>query len=975
MDEKETKRAARPRRTAVSSEVQAAGAARGETPPAESAAAPKGGAKPTARRSAGTAARTAKTGSAPAKRGTAAKKRPAKADVPFEAAAAEKSAAQTKTRPAPARKAEISKGSPSSARKKPAAEIAKEVAPKPQNVEEFVKERLGQQDEAPAQTAEADMRAIRKRFRSKKTVIPDGQDVRRYSPDVNEGLSAEQVNERFSQFLFNDTNQKYSKSYASIFIGNLCTFFNLLCVLAAVALIYSGASFSQFLFVVIFALNIAFGIVMEIRAKRKIDKLSLLTVPTARVIRGGRQAEVHAKDIVLDDIVVLTLGNQIPADCILAEGSVEVNEALLTGESVPVKKEAGDLLYAGSFISGGTCKARADKVGKNTYLNSLSAKAKKYKKPNSELMRSTKWIISVIGILIIPIATGMFFVNRSNILAEVGVFGRPELNEVIQRTVSVVIGMIPSGMLLLTSVALTVGILRLMTHNTLVQDLYSLEMLARVNVLCLDKTGTITDGCMKVNDCMLLNNPTDYTVNELIGSYLAALQDNNQTSIALYNYFGHSSALEAVATIPFTSKRKFSAATLDGVGTIAVGAPEFVLGSMPEKIGRIVNQYASMGLRVLLVAHSAGKIAGDKLPAGMKPLAIISIADNIREDAAQTIRWFKENDVAIKIISGDNPVTVSEVARRVGVNNAEKYISLEGLNETEVAAAANKYTVFGRVTPEQKAILVKSIKSEGNTVAMTGDGVNDILAMKEADCAVSVASGSEAAKNVSHIVLLDNNFSSMPKVVFEGRRVINNIQNSSSMYLMKTLFTTIFAVISLILWQGYPFKTNNMMLMEFFVIGIPTFFLSLQPNTNRVSGRFLPSVLAKAVPCAVVLVMAVESVSIITAARPDFFQSCYDTVTVVVITFAGLVMLYRVCQPLNFFRGVLMLAMVACCVLGLTLLPGMFLGEGFAALNFVSVLYLIIVILLCFPLSAAFLKISEKLRSQKKNTDAERYLR
>ena len=379
-----------------------------------------------------------------------------------------------------------------------------------QNVEQYVKQRLNEQEELSTDrdAAETDLHEIRKRFRRKKTEIPSEQDVRRYACDVNEGLSAEQVNERYAQFLFNDTNQKYSKSYASIFIGNLCTFFNLLCVLAAVALIYSGASFSQFLFVVIFALNIAFGIVMEIRAKRKIDKLSLLTVPTARVIRGGRQTEVHAKDIVLDDIVVLTLGNQIPADCILAEGSVEVNESLLTGESVPVKKEPGDLLYAGSFISSGTCRARADRVGKSTYLNSLSAKAKKYKKPNSELMRSTKWIISVIGILIIPIAVGMFFVNRSNVLAEVGVFGRPELNEVIQRTVSVIIGMIPSGMLLLTSVALTVGIIRLMTHNTLVQDLYSLEMLARVNVLCLDKTGTITDGCMKVNDCMLLNNPT-----------------------------------------------------------------------------------------------------------------------------------------------------------------------------------------------------------------------------------------------------------------------------------------------------------------------------------------------------------------------------------------------------------------------------------------------------------------------------------
>ena len=513
-------------------------------------------------------------------------------------------------------------------------------------------------------------------------------------------------------------------------------------------------------------------------------------------------------------------------------------------------------------------------------------------------MRSTKLIITIIAPLIILVAIGIFLVNRNWYLTNVvETLGRTELNAIIRSTVAVVIGMIPSGMLLLTSLALTVGILRLMSQNTLVQDLYSLEMLARVNVLCLDKTGTITDGRMKVNDCMLLNNPTNFTINEILGSCLSALHDNNQTSIALNNYFGHSSALKPSATIPFSSKRKLSAVTFDEIGTVAMGAPEFVLGTVPDKIDRIINQYASSGLRVLIVALSSGKIVGDKLPSAFKPLAIISIADNIREDAAQTIRWFKENDVAVKIISGDNPVTVSEVARRVGVANADKYISLEGLNEKEVASVANQYTVFGRVTPEQKAILVKAIKSEGNTVAMTGDGVNDILALKEADCAVSVASGSDAAKNVSHIVLLDNNFASMPKVVYEGRRVINNIQNSSSMYLMKTLFTTIFAIISIILGQRYPFETNNLMLMEIFVIGVPTFFLSLQPNTNRVQGKFLPTVLSRAVPFALVLVLAAQSTQFIAYLQPEYFQAHTKEISVVIITFSGLAMLYRVCLP------------------------------------------------------------------------------
>lgn len=858
--------------------------------------------------------------------------------------------------------------------RKPTAESAESVSAaerKTQTVTSFVEQKLAQRsDESASDKKEndsgrpVDYNEIKKRFKKKKSAVPQYSDVRRYSPEIAKGLSSAQVNERFSQFLFNDTNQKYSKSYASIFIGNLCTFFNLLCVLAAIALLYSGAPIQQYLFVVIFGANLAFGIAMEIKAKRKMDKLSLLTVPTAKVVRNGELTEIPSKDIVLDDVISLSLGNQVPADCILAEGFVEVNESLLTGESVPVKKEAGDLLYAGSFISSGSCKVRADKVGKNTYLNSLSAKAKKYKKPNSELMRSTKLIIYIVGFLIIPIAIGMFIVNWK--AYDPTVIELTQLNNAIQRTVSVVIGMIPSGMLLLTSVALTVGILRLMKHNTLVQDLYSLEMLARVNVLCLDKTGTITDGRMNVNDCMLLNNPTDHSINEIVGSCLHSLNDNNQTSVALYNYFGHSTALKSVATLPFSSKRKLSAVSFEGIGTVAIGAPEFVLGNVPEKLNKIINQYASMGLRVLIVALASGKLSGDKLPAGFKPLALISISDNIREDAVQTIRWFKENDVDVKIISGDNPVTVSEVARRVGVSNAEKYISLEGFNEKEVAAVANKYTVFGRVTPEQKAVLVKSIKAEGNTVAMTGDGVNDILALKEADCAVTVMSGSEAAKNVSHIILTDNNFASMPKVVFEGRRVINNIQNSSSLYLMKTLFTTVFAIISIILMQQYPFVTSNMMVLEFFVIGFPTFFLSLQPNTNRVRGRFLSFVLSRAVPGAIILVLAVQSTSVFSYFHPELFDEYYTEISVYLISFAGLIMLYRVCQPFNFARAFLFIAMFAISVLCLTLLPNIFIdenymAEGYKHVGFVQIMYVMLIVMLCIPLSGILLRISDKL--------------
>ena len=365
----------------------------------------------------------------------------------------------------------------------------------------------------------------------------------------------------------------------------------------------------------------------------------------------------------------------------------------------------------------------------------------------------------------------------------------------------------------------------------------------------------------------------------------------------------------------------------------------------------MVAQYTAKGLRVLVVARSKEQIVGEALPDGLEPVALVALADNIREEAADTIRWFRENDVAVKVISGDDPRTVSEVAKRVGVEDAEKYISLEGLNDKEVVSVANKYTVFGRVSPEQKAILVRAIKSFGKTVAMTGDGVNDILAMKEADCAVSVASGSEAAKNVSHIVLMDNNFASMPNVVFEGRRVINNIQKSSSMYLMKTLFTTLFAIISIITMQVYPFKTNNLMLLEIFVIGVSTFFLSLQPDKSRVKGKFLPYVLSRAIPCAITLVLAVQSTKVVNFFFPGHFGEFIDEISVYIITFAGLAMLYRISLPLNLYRTVLLLAMCACCIVGLTIFPSFFLGEGYSPLDFTSGLYILVVVLLCFPLT------------------------
>ncbi len=817
------------------------------------------------------------------------------------------------------------------------------------------------------------------RKKNKKGVPPS--DVPRFNADAEEGLSKSQVEERQEQGLVNRAQKKYSKTYKSIFISNICTFFNLLCLLAALALLSAHAPVTQFTFVLIFLCNICMGIIQEIRAKKKIDRLSILSSPTARVIRDRKKREIPISEIVLDDILLLGAGQQVPADCIMLDGAAELNESLLTGESVPVKKENGETLYAGSFVASGHCAVRVDKIGEDTYISKLTARAKKYKRPNSEIMNSINLFIKVIGFIIIPIAIFMFLTNFKNlggswadIRAGGGFFAtlfsnNPTLNDTIQKTCSVVIGMIPSGLLLLTTVALSVGMIRLAKYNTLVQDMYSLEMLARVNVLCLDKTGTITDGRMKVSDCVLLNNATEYSVDDILGSMLASLKDNNQTSIALYERFGHSSALQASAILPFSSARKLSAVTFGEAGTFAMGAPEFVLKPMPIRVEKIVKQYAQMGLRVLVLAHSPAQIQGDKLPTVFRPIAIITLSDNIRPDAIETIKWFRENDVAVKVISGDNPVTVSEVARRAGIKNASQFLSLEGLSDIEVENAANQYTVFGRVTPEQKAILIRSIKKAGNTVAMTGDGVNDILAMKEADCAVSVASGSDAARNVSNLVLQDNNFGSMPKIVNEGRRVINNIKDSASLYIMKTLLTMLLALVCIFTGSAYFFTTNNMLMFEVLISAIPSFVLSLQPNTNRVKGKFIPFVVSRAMPGAFTMAFGILALYIINqTSLSSLFEftnaageteTVYNAMLMMSLTFTGLVMLFRICQPLNLIRTTLFFCMTALCVTVLAVpVLGNIVYEGWDTLKFnlTQILLLVVIVQAAVPISSILIK-------------------
>ena len=784
--------------------------------------------------------------------------------------------------------------------------------------------------------------------------------VKRVKADYQTGLTDDQVQERIMKGQTNATPNTNVKTIRSIITQNLFTFFNILCFLIAIALIVVNIiykqSWSNILFMAIIVINIVIGIVQEIRAKSTIEKLSLLTAPVVKVLRDGAEVNVSTDDVVIDDIVVLSTGKQIVADCIVVEGNIEVNESVLTGESLPIKKKVGDTLLAGSFVVSGHCHARVDKVGVNNYLNQLAQAAKKYRKPKSELFSSLKLIIKVIGLLIIPITILMFlntFGQNNSIL------------EAINTTAGSSIGMIPAGMFLLCSVSLTVSVIKLARKKALVQDLYCVEMLARVNVLCLDKTGTITDGTMKVFNCLQLTN-TNQTIKRIMGSMLSALGDNNQTSQALINYFGYNKEMTPIITIPFSSSRKLSAVTFDGNGTYIMGAPEFVMPNMhDEKLKAMIEQYAKDGYRTLLLAHSEKSISKDTLPENREAIAIIILEDHIREDAEKTIAWFKDNGVKVKIISGDNPLTVSEIARRVGVDGTDEFISLDGLNEKQVIAAANKYTVFGRVTPDQKALLIKTIKSAGNTVAMTGDGVNDILALKEADCSIAMASGNEAVRSVSHMVLMNSDFSSMPDTVVEGRKVINNVQKASSLFFMKTLFSIIFSIVVIVLSQPYAFTTSRTLLFEWFVIGIPSFILAFLPNDKPIEGKFIYNLIKNALPGALTLVLNVGAVYLFNYLVYGTISENIElvaTMSTIILTLTGLAMLYRLCKPFNGITSFLFISMITLCIISLLCWPTFFGLLPLSALGLADVLFILVLALASPTIISILYKVMDKIK-------------
>ena len=802
------------------------------------------------------------------------------------------------------------------------------------------------------------------KFKKKNTPVQPKLDLSkatRYEVDVETGLNDEQIKERFQNNYTNVDRNNHSKSIGRIFVDNIFTFFNVLLTIIAIALIIVG-SYTDLFFMVIAILNTGIGIFQEIRAKLTMDKLRLVTAPTASVVRNGNTETIPTEQLVLDDIVLLSIGNQVPSDSIVQKGTIEVNESLLTGESLPIKKGPGDLIYAGSFVVSGSCAAKVEKIGDANYSSSIQNVAKQYSKPKSELVKALNRIIHVISIVIIPLGIISFylnFTNAGNINPNIDLFDK--ISDAIGKTAGSLICMIPAGMYLLTSFALMSGVLRITKRNTVVRELYSIEMLARVNVLCLDKTGTLTDGTMNVQEVVILKK--NYDIKKVMGSYLSAFEDNNQTSIALQQAFRYNNDYHVIDSIPFSSVRKYSAASFENMGTFIMGAPEFIYRQDNPELSKLIAEKQSHGLRVVMLAHTNAMIKNQKINGVVAPIALFVLMDHIRDEAPETIKWFVENGVDIKIISGDSPLTASEIADNCGVPNAKNWISLDGLSINEVQEVANKYTVFGRVSPEQKAALVKAFKSSQKIVGMTGDGVNDIIAMKTSDCSIAMASGADAAKNVANLVLLDSNFASMPKVVEEGRRVINNIQRSSSMFLMKTLFTiflTLFVIFSNIFGSkmSYPFTPKHLMIMETFCIGIPSAILALQPNKSQIKGHFLRNVICSSLPGSCLLLLSL--LCTLFPGRLGFFeingnidsQLSIISMAVIGMVICSLSMLYQISRPMDAYRTVLLIFMIICSVLTVFLAPQNLIGINPFILNKIQWLVLGIILFASIPVSS-----------------------
>ena len=746
--------------------------------------------------------------------------------------------------------------------------------------------------------------------------------MERIAADPQSGLSAEQVKRRFAQGENNYKVESSTLSVPEIVRSNVCTYFNLVFAVIAVLLAIVGA-WSDMLFLPIIVANTCIGIIQEVHSKKVLDKLSILNAPHAVVIRDGKRQEIPADQLVLDDIVEFSAGSQIPADAKVVSGELQVNESLITGESDEIEKREGDSLLSGSFVVSGKACARLEKVGKDSYISKLTLQATKSKKgEQSEMIRSLNYLIMVMGIIIIPIGIALFVQSF--------IYNEGTLHDSITGMVAAIIGMIPEGLYLLTSVALAVSSVRLAQKKVLIHDMKCIETLARVNVLCVDKTGTITEPGMHVYDFSVLDGADQLEISQLLADFVAAQEKDNATMEALKAHFSNGSGMRAREVYSFSSETKYSGAVMNDGKSYVIGAPEFVLRGQFAQYQEQIATYSSKGYRVLVFAQYEGTLDRKPLTEPVLPLCFVMLANPIRKGAKETFTYFAENDVDIKVISGDNPLTVSVIAAEAGIVGAERFVDASTLKEKEdYYRAVEEYTVFGLVPPSQKRMLVQALKEHKKTVAMTGDGVNDVLALKDADCSVAMASGSEAASNVAQLVLLDSDFSRMPSVVAEGRRVVNNIERTAALYIVKNIFSMLLAIFSVILMLDYPLEPSQVSLISMFTIGIPSFVLALEPNKELIRGHFLTNVLVRALPAGLTDFIVVSGL-VIFCREFQVDLDCLSTSCTILVAIVGFMILHRIARPMNTGHIVMLVGVIAGWILC------MLFGGGFFGITGIS---------------------------------------
>ena len=737
------------------------------------------------------------------------------------------------------------------------------------------------------------------------------ENIERYNPNIEEGLSNNQVEKRKKEGLVNFDTTSPTKSIKSIIISNFFTIFNLMNLLLALA-VFAVGEYKNMLFIGLVVINTAISTFQEIHSKRVIDKLSLISNIKVNCIRNGKKEKIDINEIVLDDILEFETGNQIITDCKIRQGEIEVDESFITGESNAITKKEGDIILSGSCVISGKCRAQVEHIGEDNFTSKISKQTRYVKKVNSEIMNSLNKIIKTVSIIIIPVGT-LLFLNQYNLDGGI-------LKDAVIHTVAAIIGMIPEGLVLLTSTVLAVSVIRLSKSNVLVQELFCIETLARVDTLCLDKTGTITQGKMEVNDIVLVNAKKD-EMQIILKQIGKASEDSNATIEAIREKFidiNEAKKWEVKQKIAFSSSKKWSGISFKEHGTYVIGAPEFVLKEKINDYKNIIEKY-SKDYRMIVLVHSNNDFEEKELPQDIEVLGFVLITDKLRENAKETIEYFKKQGVDIRIISGDNPATVSKIAKKAGVEGFENYIDCTTIkSEEELEKAVEKYKIFGRVTPEQKKQIVQALKKQGHTVAMTGDGVNDIIALKEADCSIAIASGSDAARNVSQLVLLDSNFASMPKIVAEGRRTINNLERSASLFLSKTIYSTILAILFVFVKAEYPFMPIQLSLISLVCIGIPSFILALEPNKERVKGKFIGNVISKSIPTALTVILNIVIVLILNIFL-ELPSQIYSTICVILTVLTGFMLIIKISRPFNILRGILLPTLVAiftgCCLI------------------------------------------------------------